>query len=191
MLWQGPEQLDDVILLRLHALGLSSIRRYRGHHTHDAAISRFAAASEVFELLPCDMAARRPASSNLAILITADEQMQAVPVSDHIAANDIGANPIDTITVRSDVVFWFNTASQSPVNRMATLNLYAASGLSARAVPLLHGTVLITAVNADGDPIGLSQHQLGLLQARPAPNWWAQIILQTRTQRWQCSRPAR
>lgn len=76
------------------------------------------------------MAARRPASSNLAILITADEQMQAVPVSDHIAANDIGANPIDTITVRPDVVFWFNTASQSPVNRMATLNLYAASGLS-------------------------------------------------------------
>lgn len=76
------------------------------------------------------MAARRPASSNLAILITADEQMQAVPVSDHIAANDIGANPIDTITTRSNVVFWFNTASQSPVNRMATLNGAYGAGLA-------------------------------------------------------------
>lgn len=136
------------------------------------------------------MAARKPDASNLGILITADEQMRAVPIGGDIAATDIGANPVDTITARSNVVFWFNTASQLPVNRMATLNLYAASGLSARAVPLLHGAVLITAVNSDGDPIGLSKHQLRLLQARPAPNWWAKIILQRRTLRWKRRRAA-
>lgn len=136
------------------------------------------------------MVARRPDAPDLGILITIDEQMQAVPISDHTASTHIGANPVDTFTARSNVVFWFNTASQLPVNRMATLNLYAASGLSARAVPLLHGAVLITAVNSDGDPIGLSKHQLRLLQARPSPNWWAQITLQRRTQRWQRRRAA-
>ncbi|WAJ47953.1 hypothetical protein OK015_28800 (plasmid) [Mycobacterium sp. Aquia_216] len=135
------------------------------------------------------MSPRRPAASELGILVTTDEQMQVVPLADHLRADEIGANPIDTITARSNVVFWFNTTAQSAVNKMATLNLYAASGLSAHAVPLLRGTVLITGINPAGDPIGLSRQQLGLLQTGPAPGWWARFVLQSRAQRSHCRRP--
>lgn len=129
------------------------------------------------------MAPGASAASNLAILVTADEQMQAVPIAQHIVADDVGAHPIDTITARDGVVFWFNTTTAAAVNKMATLNLYAATGLPARAVPLLYGTVLITGINGDGDPVGLSQPQITLLQARPAPSRWAHCILQLRSQR--------
>jgi hypothetical protein len=134
------------------------------------------------------MSPHRPSASELGILVTTDEQMQAVPIGDHLQADDIGANPIDTITARSNVVFWFDTTAQSAVNKMATLNLYAASGLSAHAVPLLRGTVLITGISPAGDPIGLSHQQLALLQAGPAPSWWARFTLQTRAQRSQPER---
>jgi hypothetical protein len=64
-----------------------------------------------------------------------------------------------------------------------TLNLFAAAGMSARAVPLLHGPVLITGVDPDGKPIGLSKAQLEFLGSGPEPNWWARIILQARAHR--------
>lgn len=137
------------------------------------------------------MSPHRPSASELGILVTTDEQIQAVPIGDHLHADDIGANPIDTITARSNVVFWFDTTTQSAVNKMATLNLYAATGLSAHAVPFLHGTVLITGINPAGDPIGLSHQQLALLQAGPAPSWWARLILQIRAQHSQRRRAAR
>lgn len=129
------------------------------------------------------MAPGTSAASNLAILVTADEQMQAVPLAEHIVADDVDAHPIDTITARDGVVFWFNSTTAAAVNKMATLNLYAATELPAHAVPLLHGTVLITGINGEGDPIGLSQPQINLLQARPAPSRWAHFILQLRSQR--------
>lgn len=135
------------------------------------------------------MSPRSPSASDLGILVTADEQMHTVPIGDRVVADDIGVNSIDTITARSNVVFWFDTTAQSAVNKMATLNLYAATGLSARAVPLLHGTVLITGINPAGDPIGLLERQLALLQAGPAPSWWARFILQTRAQRSHRRRP--
>jgi hypothetical protein len=61
-----------------------------------------------------------------------------------------------------------------------TLNLFAAAGMSARAVPLLHGPVLITGVDPDGKPIGLSKAQLEFLGSGPEPNWWARIVFQAR-----------
>lgn len=137
------------------------------------------------------MSPRSPSASGLVILVAADEQMQVVPIGDQVVASDIGANPIDTITTRSNMVFWFDTTAQAAVNKMATLNLYAATGLSAHAVPLLHGTVLITGINTAGNPIGLSEQQLALLQAGPSPGRWARFILQTRAQRSRRRRSAR
>ena len=133
---------------------------------------------------------RGPLASDFVILVTADEHMRAVSIGDHVVSDDIGANPIDTITARSNVVFWFDTAAQSAVNKMATLNLYAATGLSAHAVPLLHGTVLITGIDSGGDQICHSKQQLAFLQAGPAPSWWARFVLQARAQRSQRRRPA-
>jgi hypothetical protein len=46
------------------------------------------------------MSPRNPSTSDLVILVTADEQMQAVPIDDRAVADDIGANPIDTVTAR-------------------------------------------------------------------------------------------
>ncbi|EFG78391.1 hypothetical protein HMPREF0591_1683 [Mycobacterium parascrofulaceum ATCC BAA-614] len=124
-----------------------------------------------------------PAASGVGILVSVEGQMQAVAIADHIAADDVGASPVDTITARDNVVFWFDTSTRRAVNRMATLNLYAATRLPAHAVPLLHGTVLITGIDAGGDPVGLSSQQLKSLQARPAPNWWARLVLRMRSQR--------
>ena len=50
-------------------------------------------------------------------------------------------------------------------------------------VPILHGPVLITGVDPDGRPIGLSKAQLEFLGSGPEPNWWARIILQARAHR--------
>jgi hypothetical protein len=123
------------------------------------------------------MSPRSPCTSDLVIIVTADEQMQAVPIGDRVVVDDIDANPIDTITARSNVVFWFNTAAQSAVNKMATLNPYCRH----RAVSTCSAAIARNGAHhrnqSPGDPIGLSHQQLALLQAGPAPGRWTRFIL--------------
>jgi hypothetical protein len=54
---------------------------------------------------------------------------------------------------------------------MATLNLFAVANMSATAVPLLCGPVLISGIDQDGKPIGLSDAQLKVLQVGRGPAW--------------------
>lgn len=117
--------------------------------------------------------------------------MHLVEISPRVVTDSV-SDPVDTITARDGVVFWFRATDSSPaVNRMATLNLFATAGLSARTVPLLHGPVLITGADRHGKPIGLSDAQLKALKSGPEPNWWAKTILQARAHRSQHRRRAR
>lgn len=103
------------------------------------------------------------AGSDVGIVVPPDEQMHLVAISDAVVNDSVG-DPADTLTAHGGVVFWFDSTDSSPaVNRMATLNLFAAARLSAWTVPLLHGPVLITGVDQDGKPVGLSEAQLQLL----------------------------
>jgi hypothetical protein len=123
------------------------------------------------------------AESDVGIVITPDEQMHLLAISDRVVTDTVG-HSVDTLTGGAGVVFWFGATDPSvALNRMATLNLFATMGMSARAVPLLHGPVLITGVDPDGKPIGLSKAELEFLRSGPKPNWWARIILQVRAHR--------
>jgi hypothetical protein len=131
------------------------------------------------------------AGSDVGIVVPPDEQMHLVGICESVVTDSVG-DPVDTLSARAGVVFWFGSTDPSPaVNRMATLNLFAAARFSAWTVPLLHGPVLITGVDQDGKPIGLSQAQLGLLQSGPGPNWWARLILHGRERRSERRRRAR
>ena len=125
-------------------------------------------------------------------IITTDEHMHLIAISDSVVTDSIG-EPADTLTAReSGVVFWFRaTDPHAAINRMATLNLFAAARMSARTVPLLCGPVLITGSDPRGKPGGLSDAQLRLLKSGPEPNWWERAILQTRVYRSQRRRSAR
>ena len=121
--------------------------------------------------------------SDVGIVVTPDEQMHLLAISDRVVTDSVG-HSVDTLKGGGGVVFWFGATDPSvAANRMAILNLFAAAGMSARAVPLLHGPVLITGVDPDGKPIGLSKAQLEFLGSGPEPNWWARIILQARAHR--------
>lgn len=129
--------------------------------------------------------------SDVGIVIGPDEQMHVVGMSQHVVAECVG-DTVDTLTARGGVVFWFRPTDPNPeVNRMATLNLFAAAGMSARTVPLLHGPVLITGADQCGNPTGLTDAQFKLLKSGPEPNWWAKRTLQARAFRFERRRDRR
>jgi len=131
------------------------------------------------------------AGSDVGIVVPPDEQMHLVAISDAVVNDSVG-DRADTLTAHGGVVFWFGSTDPSPaVNRMATLNLFAAARLSAWTVPLLHGPVLITGVDQDGKPSGLSEAQLQLLRFGAGPNRWATMILRARERRAERRRRAR
>jgi hypothetical protein len=120
------------------------------------------------------------AGSHVGTVVSPDERMHLVAIGEEVVADSIG-DPVDTLTAVGGVVFWFcSTDRSSAVNRMATLNLLAATKFSALTVPLLYGPVLITGVDEHGALTGLSRKQFGLLKAGPSPSWWARLILQAR-----------
>lgn len=120
------------------------------------------------------------AGSQVGIVVSPDKRMHLVALGDSVVADTVG-HPVDTLTAVGGVVFWFcSTDPSSAVNRMATLNLYAATTFSALAVPLLYGPVLITGVDEHGTLTGLSHEQFELLKSRPSPSRWARLILQAR-----------
>lgn len=107
--------------------------------------------------------------------------MHLVAISDRVVTDCVGAQS-ETLTGSGGVVFWFREAASAlPVNRMATLNLFAATWMSAFTVPLLRGPVLITGADPHGGAIGLSGPQFQLLKSGPGANWWQRIILRLRT----------
>jgi hypothetical protein len=129
--------------------------------------------------------------SDVGIVIGPDEQMHLVGMNQHVVTECVG-DTADTLTARGGVVFWFRPMDRSPeVNRMATLNLFAAAGMSARTVRLLHGPVLITGADEHGNPTGLSNAQFKLLKSGPEPNWWAKRTLQVRARRFERRRSRR
>jgi hypothetical protein len=73
--------------------------------------------------------------SDVGIVVPPDEQMHLVAISDAVANDSVG-DQADTLTAHGGVVFLLGSTDPSPaVNRMATLNLFAAARLSARTVP--------------------------------------------------------
>lgn len=118
--------------------------------------------------------------AQLGIVVTAEERMHLVAISDHVVTDCIGEQ-VETLTARGGVVFWFgHTGRNAPVNRMATLNLFAAATMSAFTVPVLRGPVLITGADPEGNPSGLSGSQFQLLKSGPGANWRQRLIFRLR-----------
>ena len=70
--------------------------------------------------------------SDVGIVVTPDEQMHLLAISDRVVTDSVG-HSVDTLTGGAGVVFWLGATDPSvAVNRMATLNLFAAAGMSAR-----------------------------------------------------------
>jgi hypothetical protein len=119
-------------------------------------------------------------NDDVGIVITSDQEMRLVKMGDRIIADCLEGAPAQSISADAGLRFWFQMLdSGRRVNRMATLNLFAVAKLSACAVPLLHGPVLITGAGPNGQPAGLSNDQLTLLGA-DSPNRWQLTILRLR-----------
>lgn len=95
--------------------------------------------------------------------------MHIVEVRPGVVAAVVGGPHAEAITSASGIGFWFNVVAQQGygVNRMATLNLHAVLGLSAREVPLLYGPILVAGQDAAGHPAGLSGDQIKDLRGGP------------------------
>lgn len=97
------------------------------------------------------------------LLMPVDETMRLVHVTRGVVEEHVGASA-ESVTTTDGLVFWFDAgAGNRAVNRMATLNLLAASDFSARTVPLLRGPALVTGQEA-GHPAGLTHHQMKVLR---------------------------
>ncbi|MCA2247513.1 hypothetical protein JF729_06845 [Mycobacterium intracellulare] len=119
--------------------------------------------------------------AEVGILVTSDEQMHLVAIGDRVVADCVGEQS-ETLTGRGGVVFWFREGAL-PVNRMATLNLLAATWISAFTLPLLRGPVLMTGADSDGGPAGLSGPQFQFLKSGPGANRWQRVVLRLRAGR--------
>ena len=60
--------------------------------------------------------------------------MHLVAITDRVVTDCVSA-PVDTLTARAGLVFWFGSTDSSAVNRMATLNLLVAAAMPARGCP--------------------------------------------------------
>ncbi|ORW08539.1 MULTISPECIES: hypothetical protein [Mycolicibacter] len=80
-------------------------------------------------------------------------------------ADDVRDDRLETITSSDrQIVFWFTThRTVQIINRPAAEMLVAATAFTARDVPLLRGSVVITGRDHNGDPAGLSDEQLSWL----------------------------
>ncbi|MCA2337943.1 hypothetical protein [Mycobacterium avium] len=120
---------------------------------------------------------------DVGIAVDTHEQMSLVEITPNLLADLLGDHA-EAVSVRSGIVFWFSAAGTwATVNRMATLNLLAASSFLPRTVPLLWGPVLIAGAAVDGKPRGLTDEQIEALSDGPAPNWLEQRVLLLRQQR--------
>ncbi|MGJ6127487.1 hypothetical protein QN239_33440 [Mycolicibacterium sp. Y3] len=116
------------------------------------------------------------------LLMPADETMRLVHITRDVVEVHVGA-AAESVTTADGLVFWFGAGSGNlAVNRMATLNLLAVSGFSARTVPLLRGIALVTGQNA-GRPAGLTDDQMEALSRESGPVWWVNSILRMRVGR--------
>lgn len=133
------------------------------------------------DLSPEDIALLE-AQAPVGLLIPADETMRLVHITHDVVEANVGA-AAESVTTTDGLVFWFDAGSGNlAVNRMVTLNLLAVSSFSARTVPLLRGTALVTGQRA-GHPAGLSDDQVELLGRDPGPVWWVTSILRMRVGR--------
>lgn len=80
---------------------------------------------------------------------------------------------LETVTSSDGALaFWFTPSthrSHMQINKQATELLLATTRFTARQVPLLHGNIVITGVDANGDPTGLTPAQMRwLINSEPA-----------------------
>lgn len=133
------------------------------------------------DLSPDDIALLE-AQVPVGLLMPTDETMRLVHITRDVVEAHVGA-AAESVTTTDGLVFWFDVGSGNlAVNRMATLNLLAVSSFSARTVPLLRGTALVTGQRA-GNPAGLSDEQIEVLGRDPGPVWWVTSILRMRVGR--------
>lgn len=119
---------------------------------------------------------------DIGLAVDVDETLHLVPISPTVVAEVVG-DRADAVTVADGMVFWFASGHRPAVNRMATLNLLAASSATARDVALLWGPVLITGHDPRGRPAGLTDADLAALQHGPEPSWLGRVILSGRQRR--------
>lgn len=121
--------------------------------------------------------------ADIGIAIDPHEQMSLVAIDSEMLTEYLGGHA-EAVSVGSGIIFWFSaTGSWKTVNRMATLNLLAASGELPRNVPLLWGPVLVTGSTASGSPRGLTDTQIDVLADGPQPTWLEQLVLSIRQRR--------
>ncbi|MDM2402097.1 hypothetical protein PP613_23470 [Mycobacteroides abscessus] len=116
-----------------------------------------------------------------AVFLDIDDSIRAVELHADVVAQYVGTDRAESATVKGGLVFWFDADSRHDINQMATLHLFAASGLSVREVPLLHGPVLITGWSGDA-PSGMTgEHRKALKRSHPGPWWRYEVVLRWRS----------
>ncbi|PBA23784.1 hypothetical protein CKJ66_26340 [Mycobacterium avium] len=120
---------------------------------------------------------------DIGVAIDTHGQMSLVEITPNLLAELLGDHA-EAVSVRSGIGFWFSAAGTwATVNRMATLNLLAASAFPPRTVPLLWGPVLIAAAAIDGKPRGLTDTHIDVLSGGPELTWLEQRVLLLRLRR--------
>jgi hypothetical protein len=115
------------------------------------------------------------------LFLDTDDSIRAVELHADVVAQYVGTDRAESATAKGGLVFWFDGDSRLDINRMATLHLFAVSGMSVREVPLLHGPVLITGWAGDG-PSGMTgEHRRALKRSHPGPWWRYELVLRWRS----------
>lgn len=119
---------------------------------------------------------------DIGLAVDVDETLHLVPISPTVVAEVVGPQA-EAVSFDNGLVFWFASGHGPAVNRMATLNLLAASSATARDVALLCGPVLITGYDARGRAVGLTDAHLAALRHGREPSWLGRRILSLRQHR--------
>ena len=125
------------------------------------------------DLFDVDELALVRSSRPIALTVNPAGALGVVEVTAGVITEVVGGPHVDTVSSGHGIGFWFNAIDQHrhPVNKMATLLLFATAGLAAREAPLLYGPVLVASHDATGQPAGLSKTQIKMLRHGPKVTW--------------------
>ena len=125
------------------------------------------------DLFDVDELALVRSSRPIALTVSPAGALGVVEVTAGVITEVVGGPHVDTVSSGHGIGFWFNAIDQHrhPVNKMATLLLFATAGLAAREAPLLYGPVLVASHDATGQPAGLSKTQIKMLRHGPKVTW--------------------
>ena len=137
------------------------------------------------DLFDVDELALVRSSRPIALRVSPAGALGVVEVTAGVITEVVGGPHVDTVSSGHGIGFWFNAINQHrrPVNKLATLLLFATAGLAAREAPLLYGPVLVASHDATGQPAGLSKTQIKMLRHGPKVTWRTKWTLQRRAGR--------